>query len=136
MNHQQIQYNFENNENPSQKEMADAYYSRDVTMNLKFVDQFNSAMKKLNYHPSTYDNFIKFKFRKKMNKIIENFLNGSSQIDNISLVNIKNQIMIEVENTITLYSQRWNQLSIFLENNNHHGFYQAMDISELAFIGY
>ena len=136
MNHQQTLTNFENNNNPSQVEVANAYYARDQDMNLSFKDQFEWAMKKLNYNPSTYDNFRKNQFRRRVDKLVEDFLNDPTQNGTIQLVQIREQVTNDVESIINLRRQRWHHFKTIFENNNHLGFYQTMDTSELAYLGY
>ena len=136
MNHQQTLTNFENNNNPSQVEVANAYYARDQDMNLSFKDQFEWAMKKLNYNPSTYDNFRTIRFRRRVDELIQDFLNDPTQNDTINLIKIKEEVTNNIESTIKLRRQRLDHFKNIFEKDDHVGFYHAMDKSELEYLGY
>ena len=136
MNIDQVLNSFEHNENPSKEEVANAYYARDVSMNLSFKSQFDWAMKKLSYDPSTYESYKNGLFKSKADRLVKDFLNDPSNPPNVDLQQLYTDTLKEAEVTLSLRRVRWQHFTNFLNNNDHLGFYQAMDASELAYLGW
>ena len=136
MNIEQVLNSFEHNENPTREEVANAYYARDVSMHLSFQTQFEWAMKKLHYHPSTYESIKNSLFRKKTEAVVKDFLNDPANPPNASFQQLYTDAVNEAEVTVGLRRTKWQHFSNFLNNDDHIGFYLAMDSSELAYLGW
>lgn len=139
MNYQAIVNEFSNCNNPTREQTANAYYARDRFMNISFERQFHDAMKKLGYDPSTYEPLFKEKVKKIVDDIINNFMNdpnANNAEGDIDLNNILRNVQAEIHPLINMKRVRYNYFLQFLNNNDHRGFYQAMEMNELICLGW
>ena len=124
-------------DNQSREEIADLYYNRDLNMNLSFANQFDWAMNKLGYHPKTYQSFVENKFKSHVKQLLSDFMeNENNSPSNLDLVQIRNHVENECQTFLEIKKQKYQLYSEFFNNNNHRGFYHAMEVSELCYLGY
>lgn len=136
-NNQQILNQYENDANPSRQLTAEAYYRRDLVMNRAFNEVFDHCMRKLSYHPDTYQNLRNSMFQRRVKELAENYINNNNnEVAEMTFGMIYNMVENEVNNIINLRQQKYIFFQQFLNNNNHQQFYHAMDISELIYLGY
>lgn len=140
INNQQILNQFENDINPSQQLTAEAYYRRDIMMNRNFNDVFEHSMKKLGYHPDSYQTLRNNMFQRRVRELSEYYINNindnNNNIGNMTLERIHNIVEEQVNHIINLRQQKYNYYHQFLNGNNHQQFYHAMDIGDLIYLGY
>ena len=128
--------NFSNNDNDITAEvLADVYYARDLDMNLNFHNQFDMAMKKLRYHPSTFEDTIVGRINSRVKDITSQYLKDKNST-NINLQEIENSIRNDFINEKTLKLNKFNSFNSFLETDDHRGFYHAMTLEELDYLGF
>lgn len=135
INVKQILSDFSNNTNPSIEELALAYYARDLNMNLAFEDQFNWAMKKLMYHPSTFKSVLEGRINSRIKKLTQEYHNNNNN-SIIDIDKIKQDLTIEFENDKSKKIEKFNHFTNIFESQDHLGFYQSMDLSELEYLGF
>lgn len=129
--------NFANAENPPQELTAQAYYARDIEMNLDFHQQFEHSMRKLGYHPNTYQTYRVAMFKKRIEEITNNFIENPVNNMELNLGEIYNNVMNEITNIINLRQERWNFFQQFVNmDDGHRLFYAAMNEAELSYLGF
>lgn len=136
MNFQQELDNFSNNLNPSKEDIANAYYARDLQMGLNFQNQFDWAMRKLGYHPSTYQNSVNRLFQQRLESETKDFLNDPSVENVVNFQQVYNQVKSEFQLSQNYRRSRWEHFSNLLDSNEHHQFYLTMESSELGYLGF
>ena len=62
-------------------------------MGLSFQNQFDWAMRKLGYHPSTYQDSVNRLFRQRLESETKNFLNDPSVESVVNFQQVYNQVM-------------------------------------------
>jgi len=136
-NVKEILDNFSNNNitNITTEGLADVYYARDLNMNLNFDNQFDWAMKKLCYHPSTFEDTIVGKINHRIKDITGQYLENKNSV-NINLQELESSIRNNFINEKTSKLNKFNRFNSFLDTNDHRGFYNAMTREELDYLGF
>ena len=136
-NVKEILDNFSNNNitNITAEGLADVYYARDLNMNLNFDNQFDWAMKKLCYHPSTFEDTIVGKINHRIKDITGQYLENKNSV-NINLQELESSIRNNFINEKTSKLNKFNRFNSFLDTNDHRGFYNAMTREELDYLGF
>ena len=125
------------------KTTIDAYYKRDVDMELNNSDTVIKAIKKLNYYNINYDNENKNYFLKKLTNILtdELYLNWNSDIKNKTI----NQILDDIKESkdYSIFNDNLNyrinrnlQLEEYIQCIDIYYFYNALTLQELNYLGY
>ena len=136
-NVKEILDNFSNNNitNITAEGLADVYYARDLNMNLNFDNQFDWAMKKLRYHPSTFEDTIVGRINSRIKDITGQYLENKNSV-NINLQELESSIRNNFINEKTSKLNKFNRFNSFLDTNDHRGFYNAMTREELDYLGF
>ena len=148
MNNNQVNYNWEDNEvivefnnteNPNKELVVEAYFLRDLGLNLKFKDVFFNSINKLDLNPENFEtniqNEFKFMAMSKLRKFFENPDN------NPFYENLDNEYHNYVQNKLnsqeyTEKRDRYNILLNFYNNEHRRGFYNALTLDELISLGW
>lgn len=125
---------------PSQNEIADCYYDRDIRLNINNNQTIINAMKKLGYLNFNYnDEVVKYErllLQNYINNNYRNSINVNMKINDI-LNNIKQTN--EYHNFIEQLNNRLNKSIIFskyINDNDTKEFYQSLTIEELEILGF
>jgi hypothetical protein len=125
------------------KTTIDAYYKRDIDMELNNSDTVIKALTKLNYYNINYDNENKNYFLKKLTNILtdELYLNWNSDIKNKTI----NQILDDIKESkdYSIFNDNLNyrinrnlQLEEYIQCIDIYYFYNALTLQELNYLGY
>ena len=135
INIKQILSDFSNNTNPSCEDFALACYARDLDMNLTFEDQFNWAMKKLRYHPTTFQSTLEGRINSRIKELTQEYHNsGNNSIINVE--KIKKELTTQFEKDKRKKVEKFNHFTNIFQSNDHLRFYQSMNLSELEYLGF
>jgi len=120
--------------------MVSAYYERDVGMGLIFNEVATNALDKLGYTSESVKRIIKNRFRNKMKMMINDLLNETNS-STVKLSSLPDQYKEyfqsnEIQNLISVRNTRLNELTSFVNNNDHLGFYSNMTVNELSYLGW
>jgi hypothetical protein len=129
--HKDIKEFMESN-NPTHSQIVEAYYNRDIIMNLDMNEVFNQATKKLGLNPDEYDSLIDNRFKSEMNECIQKFLEDKSvPMEQINYEEFRNNLMdndfrhrLEIYNTLLKYK------------NDRKGFYSSLSKEQLNYLGW
>ena len=123
---------FMESNNPTHSQIVEAYYNRDIIMNLDMNEVFNHATKKLGLNPDGYDSLIDNRFKSEMNKCTQKFLEDKSvPMEQINYEEFRNNLM---DNDFKNRLERYNTLLNY--KNDRKGFYSSLDKEELNYLGW
>jgi len=133
--------------NGNVQDIANAYYQRDVQMNLDFQQVKNHALRKLGYTQDSIQRIVLNRFVRHINDIVgqynQNVMFNNNQfiVNNLpNMYNISIHQMFEdfrntelINNLVNRHLDRGNVLSNI---NNHSVFYNHMTREELGYLGW
>ena len=133
---------FMESNNPTHSQIVEAYYNRDIIMNLDMNEVFNHATKKLGLNPDEYDSMIDNRFKSEMNKCTQKFLEDKSvPMEKINYEEFHNNLWendfknrVEIYNDFQSRLERYNTLLNY--KNDRKGFYSSLSKEELNYIGW
>ena len=135
-NNQYIQ-EYLNNDNPTVQQTANAYYQRDLIMNISFEDAFKGSVNKLCISPEGIIKTIDYLFKLHINNYINNYLQNKNDINHEMYFNY-NDFYNEHINTQRYINSvnKYNNLGHYYQNNDHLGFYLALNLVDLSVLGF
>ena len=120
---------------PTKDDLAKAYFARDIEMKLNFHNQFDHAMDKLGYHPRTYqkqmDSYVRMLVFEEVEECLKN-----NNYKTINLAELTNSIKNAFNSKLKVKEEKYNMFQQFFNTEDHLGFYSAMEMSELGFLGF
>lgn len=133
---------FLNNENPTHNQIIEAYYIRDINMNVNIEDVFETCVRGMGINPSDYEKQIQYKFRRenedKLKEILKHTIEYPAHEETYTIsLNFNNYLMNELgseEYKKKLYDYR--QMEILKNENNHKGIYRLIDSINLHGLGW
>ena len=146
-------YNYDNNVdfvNGNIQDIANAYYQRDVQMNLSFDQIKAHSLRKLGYTQETIQRIVLNRFTRHISDMVGDFNqnvqfnNNQFDINNVNNLpdvfnigihqmfeNFRNSTMIQ-----NLINERMDRMNVLGNVSNHEEFYSQMTREELAYLGY
>lgn len=145
--------NYDNNVdfvNGNIQDIANAYYQRDVQMNLSFDQIKAHSLRKLGYTQETIQRIVLNRFTRHISDMVGDFNqnvqfnNNQFDINNVNNLpdvfnigihqmfeNFRNSTMIQ-----NLINERMDRMNVLGNVSNHEEFYSQMTREELAYLGY
>lgn len=134
-NNQYIQAFLKNND-PSHEETANAYHQRDLLMNINFENAFHNATSKLCLNEENMEKLIDCQYKSEINNRIKKFFkNKNNGLDlNINYQNYFDNM--KNSNKYIELKNKYTNLTKYLNNKDHLGFYKALTLYDLGSIGF
>ena len=131
---------FLQNENPIKEEIINAYYIRDLNMDINIESVFNICNKGMN--PAEFENQIQHKFKRENEKKLKDTLNRTIENPTETIVfnyscKFNEYLVKQLESEE--YSVRlhvFHQMEEMKNQNNHKGIYSLMEIEDLLALGW
>jgi len=134
---------FRGSSNPTKNQIIEAYYIRDINMNLSIDDCFESCTRGMSCNPDTFKNQIVCEFKRINEMKFKQFLHSSIELDNEHdnefniTVNISQYISTNLQsNKFKDKLKMYNEMKIMKDNNNHKGIYSLIDVNNLLALGW
>ena len=136
--------------NGTNEEIAEAYYQRDLQMNLNFDNIKSKALQKLGYNNNSIQRAIEYRFMRHINDIIMQFNNNivfdQNGLDLLNVNNLPNMFQMNMVEQFdefrnsqvinSLINERQNRMNVLSNIDNHLAFYSAMTRAELDILGW
>ena len=131
--------------NATNQEIAQAYYNRDIELNLGFNEQREWALKKLGYTNEKIISYIKYKFERHIQEISNNFSsnieinieNGPSISDVLNNnIELSDEMITVINNNLNNINEKKNRMNLLANVDNHLEFYRTMTREELDYLGF
>lgn len=127
---------------PTKEEIVEAYYKRDLNMNVTTEDCFHSCVSGLRLDPGCYEEMIKDSFIKTHRRICNEHIMRSVEMSG-EIMEFKSTIHFDKHLLDTLKSEEY-QLKLKLykmlahrwHQNDHKGIYNALTVEELEWLGW
>jgi len=133
---------FLNSANPTKDQIVNAYYIRDINMNIGIQECFENCVKYLGIDPDSFESQIKQSFvmdrMSLYNIYIRNCLDNPHEIKTFSISIRYNEYLIEKLDS-EIYKEKihmYNILEKLRNENNHKGLYECLDIDNLHELGW
>ena len=133
---------YRSNENPTKEQIINAYYIRDINMNVDIESAFNSCVRGLGINPEDYEKQIQRKFfvenDKKLKEMIKRTIENPAETIEFNYSfkfseYLKNNIESEKYCKKLIYFLNMEEMK---NENNHKGMYSLIGISDLHALGW